>query len=317
MSKITVTKDKSNPYLLMDKTGLQDETLSRKAKWILAYLLSLPDDWQIYIAELVKHSKDWKDSTSSGIQELMEAGYITRQLIHNDKWQFSHYDYTVLERPWLAETGKPDDGKPDDGESEIGKSATTNKWHKWVKKEKNNKDKAAEIYFENELVNAAFIDFIADRTERRKSPTSRAIKDLIKELNQLSKDSEVQVKIIRKSIKKWRLSFYPLDETNYAKPQGESDPESVEERERKQQAEKQKQAAQQAEEAAKRQAIAERNEKVDSELTQKSPDEIGRYKAEFEATANSVVLQSLAKGYENAFVKPARYNFLATKFNLN
>jgi len=37
MTKITVSKDKNNPYLVMDKRGLQDTRLSWKAKGILYY----------------------------------------------------------------------------------------------------------------------------------------------------------------------------------------------------------------------------------------------------------------------------------------
>ena len=52
MAIIRVIKDKSNPYVMLNKTCLRDEKLSWKAKGLHSYLLSLPDDWQIYIEDL-------------------------------------------------------------------------------------------------------------------------------------------------------------------------------------------------------------------------------------------------------------------------
>ena len=74
-----VAKDKNNPYVMINKALLKDEGLSWKAKGILSYLLSLPDDWQIYESELQNHASDGIDSLRSGIQELIQHGYIHRK----------------------------------------------------------------------------------------------------------------------------------------------------------------------------------------------------------------------------------------------
>ena len=116
MSKITVRKSKKHPYLIMDKTGLQDGKLSWKAKGILAYLLSLPDDRQVYITELVKHSKDWRDSTSAGIKELIENWYIVRSQTKGEKGKFDWYDYDIYEKPV---TGNPSTDKPKTGKQTL------------------------------------------------------------------------------------------------------------------------------------------------------------------------------------------------------
>ena len=74
---------------------LKDTNLSWKAKGLLAYLLSLPDDWQIYESEIVKHAKDGIDSTRTAIKELIDAGYIERQRVRDEKGRLS----TVYESP--------------------------------------------------------------------------------------------------------------------------------------------------------------------------------------------------------------------------
>lgn len=125
MSVFRVVKDKENPYVLMNKTFLNDINLSWKAKGLLAYILSLPDDWQLYETELVKHSKDGKDSLKSAIKELIDQGYIHRgDRIRNEKGHVTGYDYKVFEIP--NHDGKSVVGKSNAGESNVGKPANTN-----------------------------------------------------------------------------------------------------------------------------------------------------------------------------------------------
>lgn len=94
-----VIKDKENPYVMINKQFLKDKRLSWKAKGILTYLLSMPDDWKIYENELVAHSKDGLTSLKSGIKELIELGYISRNQLRNEKGQFKGYEYCVYEVP--------------------------------------------------------------------------------------------------------------------------------------------------------------------------------------------------------------------------
>lgn len=108
---------RETPFVQMDKTPLQDKSLSWKAKGVLAYLLSLPDDWEVYLSEITNHAKDGKDSTRSAFDELMKAGYVTREKARKVKGKFSGYNYTVSDYPQrFNRNGKPD----------VGKSATTN-----------------------------------------------------------------------------------------------------------------------------------------------------------------------------------------------
>lgn len=109
-----VQKNKDNPYVMLNKEFLNNQDLSLKAKGLLAYLLSLPDDWQIYESEIVKHHSDGKDSLRSAIKELIDSGYILRERIRNEKGQLQGSNYLVYEVPTYS------------GKSNIGKPATTN-----------------------------------------------------------------------------------------------------------------------------------------------------------------------------------------------
>ena len=89
---------RSTPFVQIDKRPLQNKELSWKAKGILAYILSLPDNWQLYLNELKEHATDGRDSTASGFKELIEAGYIVKSRIRK-AGQFKGFDYTVSETP--------------------------------------------------------------------------------------------------------------------------------------------------------------------------------------------------------------------------
>lgn len=52
------TIKESGDFVIVHKTFVFDERLSAKAKGILLYFLSRPDDWQIYTSEVVKHMSD-------------------------------------------------------------------------------------------------------------------------------------------------------------------------------------------------------------------------------------------------------------------
>lgn len=118
MAVFRVYKESGN-FVTVHKNFIHDDNLSWKAKGILLYLLSRPDDWRIYETELNKHSSDGRDSLRTGIKELEQAGYIHRTRKRNEKGQLREYEYQVFEQPNQI-------GKTYVGKTNIGKSNTTN-----------------------------------------------------------------------------------------------------------------------------------------------------------------------------------------------
>ena len=96
--KSIIRVKKETGYVIIDKTFLEDRSLSWKAKGIMAFMLSKPDDWTFYLDELVKHSTDGKSSFRSGFNELKNAGYI-RRITHRQKDGTFKWETTVHERP--------------------------------------------------------------------------------------------------------------------------------------------------------------------------------------------------------------------------
>ncbi|MDA2567482.1 DnaD domain protein [Bacillus cereus] len=108
MGIIRVKKDSN--YSVINNTGLKDERLSWKAKGILAYALTLPDNWTFHISELSQHAKDGEDSLRSGFKELKALGYIKRYPVRDEKSKkITNWETEIYETP---DTGKPHEEEP-------------------------------------------------------------------------------------------------------------------------------------------------------------------------------------------------------------
>lgn len=137
--------NKNSNYSTISNVFLNDERLSWKAKGILTWLFSRPDNWQIFLKDLQTRSKDGRDSTNAGLDELIECGYIERIAIR-EKGIFKGYDYTVYELPiqenrdGKSAADKPKTENPSLLITELTKDLTNNK-----KINKKDLDRAADI----------------------------------------------------------------------------------------------------------------------------------------------------------------------------
>jgi len=115
MAIIRVVHNKDNPYVVMNKTGLNDPRLSYKAKGLHAYLLSKPDDWEVYVGHLAKQATDGKSAVRSGLKELIECGYAVFKRETDDRGRYTSGTYTVYEVPHCTfpNVDKPNKEKPD------------------------------------------------------------------------------------------------------------------------------------------------------------------------------------------------------------
>ncbi|MRF37161.1 replication protein [Staphylococcus sp. KY49P] len=128
MATFRVFKE-SGSFVTVHKDFIHDDNLSWKAKGILLYLLSRPDDWQVYETEIVKHSSDGLSGLKSGIKELEQVGYIQRNRKRDDKGRLKEYEYLVYEQPnhiRFSNVGKTNVGNSYIGKTYVGESHTTN-----------------------------------------------------------------------------------------------------------------------------------------------------------------------------------------------
>lgn len=93
---------KKENYVVLDKGFLNDSHLSWRAKGLLAYMLSLPNDWLFSISDLAIRSKCGRDTTANIIKELTNAGYIHKEQGRTNLGKFGKMDLLVYETPQSA-----------------------------------------------------------------------------------------------------------------------------------------------------------------------------------------------------------------------
>ena len=90
--------EKQKNYTVMSNYHLQDKNLSYKAKGLLSFMLSLPEDWDYSLNGLVAVSKESKKAIRNIINELIENGYVVREQGRGEKGYYK-YDYIIREIP--------------------------------------------------------------------------------------------------------------------------------------------------------------------------------------------------------------------------
>jgi|GEM_PF-2807491 len=100
MDKTIFKIDKrSGNFTIIDNRIFLDETLSWKAKGILSYLLSRPEDWDIQKKDLVNRSSDGETSVDTGLKELMSTDHVERVTKRNKDGTIDKWVYYVFEDP--------------------------------------------------------------------------------------------------------------------------------------------------------------------------------------------------------------------------
>lgn len=99
MAVLRISKKRQN-FVILDKTCLSEPKLSWGAKGLHAYLMSMPDNWQVQVANLQKCATNGRDAVRGFLSELERLGYIKKSLNRNQETgKFGGYDYLVLEIP--------------------------------------------------------------------------------------------------------------------------------------------------------------------------------------------------------------------------
>ena len=92
-TKIRVEKAKN--FTILSNKLLQDKRLSFKAKGLLAFMLSLPPDWDYSIEGLAYCAKDGKNSIRTALNELKECGYLVMERARDDKGRLDGTEYIM------------------------------------------------------------------------------------------------------------------------------------------------------------------------------------------------------------------------------
>jgi hypothetical protein len=104
---IVRTVKRSN-YFSLNKTAVDDERLSYKALGIHTYLMSKPDQWEANEADIVNRHTEGQSAVRSGIQELIQYGYMARIQLRQDNkivgWRLDTFEMPQLNPYYSPET---------------------------------------------------------------------------------------------------------------------------------------------------------------------------------------------------------------------
>lgn len=132
-----VKAKRKNKFTILPNEVLQNPNLSFRAKGLLSYILSLPEDWVIYVDELSNHSSEGRDAVRTAFRELQKHGYIVSVKIIDEHtkqikgWSHIAYDYPAIDGE-KASRGKPDAEfpraeKPTSGNPPLQRTNSTKK----------------------------------------------------------------------------------------------------------------------------------------------------------------------------------------------
>lgn len=94
-------------FLILSNSVVQNKELSWKEKGLLAYLLSLGENWSIKQEYLYNYTDfDGKESTQNAIKKLQQKGYLKIEKVRDVKTgRFEGFEYHVYQEPQAEEPG--------------------------------------------------------------------------------------------------------------------------------------------------------------------------------------------------------------------
>ncbi len=96
--RVTHSKD----YVSISNSTVQDKRLSWEARGLLAYLLSLPENWQIKVGHLQQQGNAGRDGVRRMLRELQTFGYASgfgKSEAHTNSGRFGTPEITIYESP--------------------------------------------------------------------------------------------------------------------------------------------------------------------------------------------------------------------------
>lgn len=116
-------------YVQIPNAWLRDEKLSRRARGLLAELMTHRAGWHITIASLQKTGPEGRDAIRNAVIELAGRGYLIRRQTQGAGGRFNEVEYEISDPTVVGFSGTggfTDDGATDDGLSDVGESDTKN-----------------------------------------------------------------------------------------------------------------------------------------------------------------------------------------------
>ena len=146
--------EKNKDYTIMSNYHLRDKNLSYKAKGLLSFMLSLPEDRDYSLNGLVSLSKEGIKAVRNILQELKDLGYLVIEKKQNEIGQFE-YNYLIYEIPHIQ--------KGDVDEADMEKDIQINTNIQNTKNKEDIIDKQSSCFFISEKHNSLTLSLINNK----------------------------------------------------------------------------------------------------------------------------------------------------------
>lgn len=146
--------EKRKNYTIMSNHHLQNKNLSLKAKGLLSYMLSLPEDWEYSLAGLEANCKESKTALTTALNELKVNGYLKVEKMYPNQTASKRieYVYNIFEEPHLEPGIHKQDTENqylDFQDVEFNTQQNTNKQSIKEQIDKDDKTKSSNISYDN------------------------------------------------------------------------------------------------------------------------------------------------------------------------
>ena len=112
-------------FTIIPNAWVRDPNLTRRARGLLAELLSHKEGWKVSTDSLWRAGPEGRDAVRKAVQELEDAGYLRREARIGESSKFDGLDY-VLTDPDDVSAGETADGLSGPGFPATGNPATGN-----------------------------------------------------------------------------------------------------------------------------------------------------------------------------------------------
>ena len=124
-----------NRWVTMDNRAVEDSRLSLKAKGLLAYLLSRPDNWRASPEHLARTTSSGEYAIRNALRELRDRGYAKLTCPRGDKGLIAGTEWVISELPTEIVVS-PMSGKTESRKSRVTEFPHANNDLKETKTEK-------------------------------------------------------------------------------------------------------------------------------------------------------------------------------------
>lgn len=100
-------------FTVIPNEAILDTRLSAAARWLLVYLLSRPNDWQVHVGDIQKRGGVGREKAYRLIKELVSVGWVRKSVSREDSGQWGGVEYIVTDQPEVeGSSALPCDEKP-------------------------------------------------------------------------------------------------------------------------------------------------------------------------------------------------------------